>query len=113
MTEDQEKLLDEIKRHVDVTAESLRGEIRLVAEGVLTVDDKLERFRSEVNTRFAAVDSRFDGVDKRFDGVDKRLDAVDKRLDAVDRRLEGVDKRLDALEHSQQLRSSHNGHDTN
>ncbi len=54
---------DEMQRHLDVTAESLRGEIRLVAEGVLTVDDKLSRFRGEMDEFRTAVDLRFNHIE--------------------------------------------------
>lgn len=37
-----------LRRESGVIAEGLRGEIRLVAEGVVTVDVKLDRFRGEV-----------------------------------------------------------------
>ena len=43
--------LNEIKRHFDIVAESLRDEIKLVAEGVVNLDGKIEReitdFRKE------------------------------------------------------------------
>jgi hypothetical protein len=47
------------RRHFDVVAESLRAIIQLVAEGVLTVDHKLERFAAEVRDEFHRVDRRF------------------------------------------------------
>ena len=43
---------DELRRHFDVVGESLRGDIRLVAEGVTGLDEKFtrefERVREEV-----------------------------------------------------------------
>ncbi len=70
----------EIHRHFDVVAESLRGDIRLIAEG------------------HAYLVERFDGVDRRLDGVDRRLDGVDQHLDRVDQRLDRIDQRLDGIE---------------
>ncbi len=52
MTDEQ---MNEIKRHFDVVSEGLRAEIRQVAEGVVNVDEKLERFRQDVDERFAEV----------------------------------------------------------
>jgi hypothetical protein len=46
MTDEQ---MNEIKRHSDVVSEGLRVEIRQVAEGVVNVDEKLERFRQDVD----------------------------------------------------------------
>jgi hypothetical protein len=76
----------EIRRHFDVVAESLRDDIRLLAEGHGYVIGRLDR-----------VDQRLDGVDQRLNRVDQRLDGVDQRLDRVDQRLGNVDQRLDRV----------------
>jgi chaperonin cofactor prefoldin len=49
----------------------------LVAEGVLLVDEKLERFRAEVHERFEAVDRRFEAVDQRFLRLETRVGALE------------------------------------
>ncbi|MGH7279024.1 MAG: hypothetical protein ACREJG_10065 [Candidatus Rokuibacteriota bacterium] len=41
------------RRHFDVTAEHLRGDVRLVAEGVVTNAAGIDRLRGEMNERFA------------------------------------------------------------
>ncbi|MFP3939636.1 MAG: hypothetical protein ACLF0P_04960 [Thermoanaerobaculia bacterium] len=49
--ETAERLLGELaetRRHFDVVAEDLRGEVRLVAEGVAGVDSGLRDLRSEI-----------------------------------------------------------------
>ena len=48
MADDLKQFADEVKRHFDVTAESLRSEIRLVAEGLISLDHKMERQFAEV-----------------------------------------------------------------
>lgn len=45
----------ETRRDFDVGAEGLTGEIRQVAEGVLNVDEKLGRFRQEIQAEFDEV----------------------------------------------------------
>lgn len=59
MADDLKQFADEIKRHFDVTAESLRNEIRQVAEGLKNLDEKFEReiaeFRTEVRGGFDEV----------------------------------------------------------
>ena len=40
MDDDLRQFGDEIKRHFDVTAESLRSEIQQVAEGLISLDEK-------------------------------------------------------------------------
>jgi len=56
----------ETRRHFDVVAESLRSTIQLIAEGVLTVDRKLDRFADEVRDEFRKVDRRFLKIEARL-----------------------------------------------
>jgi chromosome segregation ATPase len=53
---------EDIKRHFDIVAESLRDEIRLVADGVAMNSERLDR-----------VDGRLDRVDGRLDRVEGEL----------------------------------------
>lgn len=48
----------ETRRHFDVVGENLRSEIRLVAEGVVTLDQKHDRLREEMREELARVDRR-------------------------------------------------------
>ena len=48
----------ETRRHFGVVAEDLRSDIKAVAEGLGALDEKVERFRGEVNQEFARVDRR-------------------------------------------------------
>ncbi len=43
------RFLTEVKKHFDVVAESLESKIQLVAEGVLNVNEKLDRLEDEVH----------------------------------------------------------------
>ena len=62
MADDLKEFADEIKRHFDVTADSLRSEIRQVAEGLVSLDEKMKR-------RFADVGREFERVGREFDEV--------------------------------------------
>jgi len=44
--------VEEIKRHFNVVAEQLGGQIQLVAEGVSGLDLKIEALREEVRSEF-------------------------------------------------------------
>ncbi len=46
----------ETRGHFDVVADRLMDKIQLVGEGVITVDQKLDRFRGEVAGEFQRVD---------------------------------------------------------
>jgi hypothetical protein len=55
--------------HANVQIDSLRDETRQVAESVILVDEKLERFRVATEERFDEVDKRFEVIDGRFEEV--------------------------------------------
>src|SRR2546430_1313994 len=69
----------ETRRHFDLVAEDLKSRIQLVAERVLLVDEKLERFRAEVHERFEAVDRRVQGVGARGGGPPTALPLPPRR----------------------------------
>ena len=58
----------ETRRHFDVVADQLLDKIQLVGEGVITVDQKLDRFRSEVGEEFRRVDRRLLRLEARIIG---------------------------------------------
>ena len=78
---------EDIKRYFNVVAESLRSEIRLLAEGQGGTNERLDR-----------VEGRFEQLDVRLDRMEVRLDGVEVRLDGVGDRLDGVGDRLDRFE---------------
>jgi hypothetical protein len=58
----------ETRRHFDVVADSLMDKIQLVGEGVIGVDQKLDRFRGEVAEEFRRVDGRLLRLEARTIG---------------------------------------------
>ena len=58
----------ETRRHFDVVADRLMDKIRLVGEGVIGVDQKLDRFRGEVADEFRKVDRRLLRLEARVIG---------------------------------------------
>ena len=58
----------ETRRHFDVVADRLMDKIQLVGEGVITVDEKLDRFRGEVADEFRRVDRRLLRLEARTIG---------------------------------------------
>src|SRR6266542_560940 len=61
----------ETRRHFDVTAEALRHEVQIVAEGVVTANVAIERLgtelRAEMNSRVAVVYAAFIQVRRDFE----------------------------------------------
>jgi len=43
----ESEVIEEIKRHFDVVAESLRGDIKVIAEGHTILNRKIDEFRDE------------------------------------------------------------------
>lgn len=62
----------EIRRHFGVLADDLRSQVQVVAEGVVGLDEKMERFRGEVQENFAGVDRRFLHLEARVSGREPR-----------------------------------------
>lgn len=46
------------RAHFDVVAERLESQIRVIAEGLMSLDQRFEDFRTETRTNFATVDRR-------------------------------------------------------
>jgi hypothetical protein len=61
-----------LRRHFGVLADDLRSPIEVVAEGVVALDEKMERFRGEVQENFARVDRRFLHLEARASGREPR-----------------------------------------
>ncbi|HEY8182750.1 MAG TPA: hypothetical protein VII32_10950, partial [Thermoanaerobaculia bacterium] len=53
-------------RRTYVQVESLHDETRRIAESVILVDEKLERFRTTTEGHFDEIDRRFEVMDGRF-----------------------------------------------
>jgi putative hemolysin len=58
----------ETRRHFDVVADHLMDKIQLVGEGVIGVDQKLDRFRGEVTEELRRVDQRLLRLEARATG---------------------------------------------
>ena len=59
----------ETRRHFDVVAEGLMGRIQLVGEGVIGVDQKVDRLATEMQAEFQRVDRRFLHLEARVHGL--------------------------------------------
>ena len=65
------------RRHAGVLTESIRDDIRLLAEAV-----------ASLTLRFDAMDARFGVMERRFGAMELRGDAMDARFGSLTRRLE-------------------------
>ena len=82
--------MEEIKRHFGVVAEGLECKIQLVAEGIASVDEKLERFRQDVKEEFKEVKSMikfsYAELDRRIRTLEEDFLMFKGRLDRLEAR---------------------------
>jgi len=83
----------ETRRHFDVVAEGLRSEIRMVAESVTHVDDKLGQFRTDVAQEFAETRAMIKFSHAELDRRVRSLEDSVVRLEARVERLESAAQR--------------------
>ena len=79
------------KRHTSVLYESLRDDIRIVAEGVATIVGKVDVLTDKVE----GLDRKVEGVDRKVEGLDRRIVRNDSALAALAARLQDVTVRLE------------------
>jgi len=104
--DDLEKIGNLVKTHIGVMAEDFQHRLGVVADGVMALDEKLDRNTSELKGEiemsrleyrglFASLDEKIDGVkqglDEKIDGVEQRLE---KKIDGVEQHLE---KKIDTV----------------
>jgi hypothetical protein len=73
----------------EVLWESMRDDLRRVAEGVVAVSERLDRFQAETNARFDSLERRVEGIQVQFDrfAVDFGTVRIDHgaRIEALER----------------------------
>jgi predicted nuclease with TOPRIM domain len=99
MADDLKQFSDEIKRHFDVTAESLRSEIRQVAEGLISLDDKTERGFADVRREFDEVKAMI-----KFSHAE-----LPRRLDTHEHDIADLRDRIERLERKPSRNSCSSG----
>ncbi len=81
MDDDVKRLIQnsaaETRRHFDTVAERLDQKVQLLAEGLLHVDEKINR-----------VDTKVDALDEKINRVDTKVDALDEKINRVDTKVE-------------------------
>jgi len=84
--------VEEIKRHFSVVAEGLRDEIKLVAEGMVNLNEKFERditdFRKENKEAHSDIKAAI-----KFSHTE-----LDRRITTLENKYEDVERRLKKLE---------------
>jgi phage-related tail protein len=90
-SEDQNaQLLTEVKKHFDVVAESLESKIQLVAEGVLNVNEKLDRLQAEMHEESQETRAL---IKLSYTELDRRLTTLEGTVESLTRRVGDLEAR--------------------
>jgi len=80
--------MEEIKRHFGVVAESLRSDIRQIAEGHAVIRHELQSQREEIRDEFnqtrALLRSSFGKLDQRVDTLESDVSSLKSRIDQLE-----------------------------
>jgi predicted nucleic acid-binding Zn-ribbon protein len=80
--------MEEIKRHFGVVAESLRSDIRQIAEGHTTIRHELQDLRSEFKDEFkemrALLRLSFSQLDQRIVTLESDISMLKSRMDRLE-----------------------------
>jgi hypothetical protein len=80
--------MEEIKRYFGVVAESLRSDIRQIAEGHATIRHELQRQRDEFRDEFkemrALLRLSFSQLDQRIQTLESDMVALKSRMDRLE-----------------------------
>jgi hypothetical protein len=80
--------IEEIKRHFGVVAESLRSDIRQIAEGHAVLRQELQGQREEVRDEFketkALLRLSFGQLDQRVDTLESDVSSLESRIERLE-----------------------------
>ncbi|HLA61967.1 MAG TPA: hypothetical protein VK626_06965 [Nitrospiraceae bacterium] len=80
--------MEEIKRHFGVVAESLRSDIRQIAEGHATIRHELQdlrgEFRDEIKEMRALIRLSFSQLDQRIRTLESDISTLKARMDRLE-----------------------------
>jgi hypothetical protein len=80
----------EQRRHTEILIESVRSDVRLVAEGVASVSERLDVFQADTARRFEEVQASFVPYYRDLDG---RTKSLENEVPALERRVTTLETR--------------------
>ena len=95
---------EETKRHFDVVAEDLKGEIKIVAEQVAANTEKL----GEHDLRFNKIEGKLGEHDLRFNKIEGKLGEHDLRFNKIDETLGVIKLDIEFIKNELKQKVSHN-----
>ncbi len=84
--------LETTVRHTQVTVEALRGDIRMIAEGVMGISERQEAFQAETAREFQEVKAMLSPYYKDLNG---RAQSLQNDVQSLDRRVRTLEANAD------------------
>lgn len=78
----------ETRRHFDVAAEALRRDLRVVAEGVIATNTRIDKLSSEMKTEFAETRAM---IRFSYAELDRRLRTLEEVVASLQTRMERLE----------------------
>jgi predicted RNase H-like nuclease (RuvC/YqgF family) len=92
--EDLKKFRDEIVHQFHVVSEGVIDQVKLVADGVATVNNQLDRTRKELKEE---IDNKTQPIAQAVLELSGRVNALDSRVIALDSRVIALDSKVDRV----------------
>src|SRR4030042_4546518 len=93
--EDLKKFRDEIVHQFHVVSEGVIDQVKLVADGVATVNNQLDRTRKELKEE---IDNKTQPIAQAVLELSVRVNVLDSRVIALDSRVIALDSKVDRVQ---------------
>jgi chromosome segregation ATPase len=99
--EDLKSFKEEIVHQFHVISAGVIGEVKLVAEGVATVNEKIERTRQElkeeIDSKTQPIAHAVIALDAKVVSLDARVVSLDAKVVSLDARVVSLDSKIDRI----------------
>ena len=82
----------------EIVQESMRDDIRGIADVLMTLNHRFDRLETEMRDGFERLDHRMVRTERRLSLIEAHGGRIDKRLDLIEAHGRSVDNRLDLIE---------------
>jgi hypothetical protein len=99
--------LEDARRHAQVVFENLRDDIRMIAEGVVSIDAKvgsmdvklgsIEGKVASMDVRLGSVETTVASLDVRASSIETKVTTLDTKATSLDTKVGALDAKVDAL----------------
>lgn len=92
MTEEVKKIFGATE--VGVLIEDFEGQVKVVAEGVLSLDQKLDRVSAEFDKKLDVVAEGVLTLDRKVGALPERMDRIEDKLDKIDAKIALINEEI-------------------